>query len=119
MVYKTFSDKESQHKELRDPIRKLLMSYFTINYWLFNAKSIIVAEEQWYYFTHNWGYKVIHILSQGFSPKVNVKSWLEFELADFRPQFSTLAIWPQELPPPKKNVEVMKKVVILSQCQKN
>ena len=48
---------------------------------LFNAKAIILEEQQWCYLTHSWEDKGIHTFSKGIYPKVNVIAWLEFELA--------------------------------------
>ena len=46
-----------------------------------NGKCIIVEEHQWFYLTHEWGYKEIHAFPKGISPKVNVIAQLEFNLA--------------------------------------
>ena len=48
---------------------------------LFNAKAILLEEQQWYYLTHSWEDKGVHTFPRGICPKVNVKAQLEFELA--------------------------------------
>ena len=48
---------------------------------LFNAKSILLKEQYWYYLTHGWEDKGVHTFTKGICPKVNVIAWLEFELA--------------------------------------
>ena len=48
---------------------------------LFNAKAIILEEQQWYYLTHSWEDKRVHTFSKGICPKVNVIARLEYELA--------------------------------------
>ena len=50
--------------------------------WLFNAKAILLVEEQyWYYLTHSWEDKGVHTFPKGICPKVNIIAQLEFELA--------------------------------------
>ena len=53
-----------------------------MNIWrLFNAKSILLEEQLWYYLTHSWEDKGVHTFPKGICPKVNVIARLEFELA--------------------------------------
>ena len=51
---------------------------------LFNAKAILVEEQQWYYVTQSYGNLRIHTFPKGVSLKVNVIAWLEFELTYFK-----------------------------------
>ena len=49
--------------------------YWHINLvWLFNAKSILffLDEQEWYYLTHRWEDKGVHIFAKSICPKVNV-----------------------------------------------
>ena len=39
------------------------------------------SEKNWYYLTHSWEDKGVHIFPKGICPKVNVIAWLEYELA--------------------------------------
>ena len=48
---------------------------------LFNAKAILLEEQQWYYSTHSWEDKGVRTFPQGICPKVNLIAQLEFELA--------------------------------------
>ena len=48
---------------------------------LFNAKAILLEEEQWYYLTHSWEDKEVHTFPKGICSKVNVIERLEYELA--------------------------------------
>ena len=48
---------------------------------LFNAKAILLEEQQWYYLTHSWEDKGVHTFPKGICPKVNVIARLEYELA--------------------------------------
>ena len=48
---------------------------------LFNAKDILLEEQQWYYLTHSWEDKGVHTFPKGICPKVNVIARLEYELA--------------------------------------
>ena len=48
---------------------------------LFNAKVIPLEEQWWYYLTHSWEDKGVHIFPKGICPKVNVIARLEYELA--------------------------------------
>ena len=48
---------------------------------LFNAKSILLEEQQWHYLTHSWEDKGVHTFPEGICPKVNVIARLEYELA--------------------------------------
>ena len=48
---------------------------------LFNAKDILLEEQQWCYLTHSEEDKGVHIFPKGICPNVNVIAWLEFELA--------------------------------------
>ena len=48
---------------------------------LFNAKAILLEEQQWYYLTHSWEDKRVHTFPKGICPKVIVIARLEYELA--------------------------------------
>ena len=48
---------------------------------LFNAKTILLEEQWFYYLTHSWEDKWVHTFRKGICPKVNVIAWLESELA--------------------------------------
>ena len=48
---------------------------------LFNAKTILLEEQSWYYLTHSWEDKGVHTFPKGICPKVNVIARLEYELA--------------------------------------
>ena len=48
---------------------------------LFNAKTIPIEGQSWYYLTHSWENKGVHTFPKGICPKVNVIAWLEFKLA--------------------------------------
>ena len=61
---------------------------------LFDAKSILLEEQQRYYLTHRWEDKGVHTFSKGICPKVIVKARLEFELTTI-PQSSALTITPR------------------------
>ena len=50
---------------------------------LFNAKAILLEEQQWHYLTHNWEDKGVHTFPKGICPKVNVIARLEYELANY------------------------------------
>ena len=39
---------------------------------LFNAKAILLEEQQWYYLTHSWQNKGVHTFPKGICLKVNV-----------------------------------------------
>ena len=67
----------------------LILRWFSFNFFvrwhinlcrLFNAKSILVEEQCLYYFAHSQGF---HAFSKGINQKVNVITWLGFELAYF------------------------------------
>ena len=47
---------------------------------LFNAKTILLEEQQWYYLTHSWEDKGVHTFPKGICPKVNVIARLEYKL---------------------------------------
>ena len=49
--------------------------------WLFNARTILLEEQQWYYLTHSWEDKGVHTFPKGICPKVNVLARPEYELA--------------------------------------
>ena len=36
---------------------------------LFNAKAILVEEQQWYYLTHSWRDKEVHAFPKGINPE--------------------------------------------------
>ena len=50
---------------------------------LFNTKSILVEEQQWYDLTYIWDDKQVDSFFKGIGPKVNVIERLLFELADY------------------------------------
>ena len=57
-----------------------LMAYQHL--WLFNAKAILIEGQLWYYLTYSERvYKRVCTFPKGISPKVNVITQLEFELA--------------------------------------
>ena len=60
-------------------------------YALLNAKTIPEEEQQSYYLTLGWEYKRVCASTNGISPKVNVRTRLEFELTSML-QFKTLPI---------------------------
>ena len=47
---------------------------------LFNAKAILLEEQQWYYVTHSWEDKGVHTFPKSICPKVNVIARVDFEL---------------------------------------
>ena len=47
---------------------------------LFNAKAILLQEQQWYYLTHSWEDMEVHGIPKGICPKVNVIARLEYDL---------------------------------------
>ena len=60
-----------------------------INLWrLFNAKAILVEEQQWYYLNYSWKDKVVHTFPKGICLKLNIIALLEFELA-----YYDVAVW--------------------------
>ena len=65
---------------------------------LFNAKTILLEEQQWSYLTHNWKDKGVHTFPKGFCPKVNVIVQLEFEDTTTIPRFVALTIKPRGYP---------------------
>ncbi len=48
---------------------------------LFNAKAILLEEQERYYLTHSWVDKWVHTFPKGICSKVNVIARLEYELA--------------------------------------
>ena len=58
---------------------------------LFNAKSVLIEEQRWYYLTHYQGDKGFNTFPKGISPKVNVTAWWISNSLISRVQFSTLA----------------------------
>ena len=48
---------------------------------LFNAKSILLEEQSWYYLTNSWENKGVHTFFKGICLKVNVIERLELKLA--------------------------------------
>ena len=48
---------------------------------LFNAKAILLEEQQWFYLTNNWEDKGVHTFPTGIYPKVNVIVQLKYKLA--------------------------------------
>ena len=47
---------------------------------LFNAKAILLEEQQWHYLTHSWKDKGVPTFPMGICLKVNVIAQLEFKL---------------------------------------
>ena len=47
----------------------------------FNAKSILLEEQSWYYLTHSWDDKGVHTFPKGICPKVYVTAKLEYEVS--------------------------------------
>ena len=47
---------------------------------LFNAKSILLEEQYWYYLTHSWEDKGVNTFPKGICSKGNVIVRLEYEL---------------------------------------
>ena len=65
-----------------DKIGLVSFVYWHINLCrLFNAKAILLEEQQSYYLTHSWEDKGVHTFPKGICPKVNVIVRLEYELA--------------------------------------
>ena len=46
--------------------------------WLFNAKAILLEEQQWYYLTHSWEDKGVHTFLKSICLRVNVIARLSF-----------------------------------------
>ena len=65
---------------------------------LFDAKSIFLEGQWWYYLTHNWEDKKIHTFLKDICPKVNVIARLEFELAYYNSTVQHFTITLQEHP---------------------
>ena len=49
----------------------------------FNAKSILLEEQWWYYLTHSWEDKGVHTFSKGICPKVNVIAYYDSAVQRF------------------------------------
>ena len=47
---------------------------------LFNAKAILLEEQQWCFLTHSWEDKGVHTFPKGICMKVNIIARLEFKL---------------------------------------
>ena len=47
---------------------------------LFNAKALLLEEQQWYYLTHSWEDKGVQTFPKSICPKLNVIARLEYEL---------------------------------------
>ena len=52
---------------------------------LFNAKAILLEEQQWYYLTQSWEDKGVYTFPRGICPKVNIIARLEYKLAYYDP----------------------------------
>ena len=69
-------------KKLKKQQEKGLVSVSLFNgistlFRLFNAKPILLEEQQWYYLTHSWEDKGVHTFPKGICLKVNVIAQLE------------------------------------------
>ena len=63
-----------------------MVSFFKwhINFcWLFNAKAILLDEQEWYYSTYSREDRV-NTFPKSISPKVSVLVWVEFNLVYFK-----------------------------------
>ena len=70
------------------------------NFWgLFNAKAILVEEQQGYYFTHSWADKGVHTFPKGISPKVKVTAQLELEFVYFEAAVQHISHYDITIPP--------------------
>ena len=69
---------------------------------LFNAKAIILEEQQRYYLTHSWEDKGVHTFPKSICPKVNVIARLEYELAYYDPAVHCFNHYTTRTPPPNK-----------------
>ena len=69
---------------IRGLVSFLLFNGISTSCGLFNGKTILVKEQQWYYLTPSWGIRKLNIFSKGISLKVNVVAWIEFELTHFK-----------------------------------
>ena len=65
---------------------------------LFNAKSILVDEQQGCYLIHSWEDSGVHIFLKGNNPKLNVSPPLDFELVYF--EFAVLLLTHDAIGPP-------------------
>ena len=68
-------------------------------FWFFNAKAMLVKEEQWYYLTHSWRDKGIPIFLKGIRPNVNVITQLEFELTYYDAAVQLVSYYTMGTPP--------------------
>ena len=50
---------------------------------LFNAKSILLEEQSWYYLTHSWEDKGVHTFPKGICPKVNAIAYYDSAVQRF------------------------------------
>ena len=66
---------------------------------LFNAKAILLEEQQWYYSTHSWEDKRVHTFPKGICPKVNVIARLEYELAYYDSAVHRFNLYTTRTPP--------------------
>ena len=48
---------------------------------LYNAKSILVEKQLWYYLTFIWSRKEVDTFHKSISSKVNIIMWMEIELS--------------------------------------
>ena len=65
---------------------------------IFNAKAILIKEEQWYYLTHSWKDNGVHAFPKVISLKVNVIVWLEFKLSYFEATVEHFSHYNMEFP---------------------
>ena len=77
---------------------------------LFNAKAILLEEHQWYYLTHRWEDKGVHIFPKGICPKVNVIAQLEYELAYYDSAVHHFNHYPTRTPPCSNKLVKVSKV---------
>ena len=74
---------------------------------LFNAKSILLEEQQWYYLTHSWEDKGVHTFPKGICPKVNVITRLEYELAYYESAVHCFNHFTTRTPPKKEDEHIL------------
>ena len=66
---------------------------------LFNAKSILLEEQQRYYLTHTWEDKGVHTFPKSICPKVNIIERLEYVLAYYDSAVHCLNHYTTRTPP--------------------
>ena len=65
---------------------------------LFNAKTILIEEQQWYYLTDCWRDKRFHTFTKIISLKMNIIMQLEFELAYYNLEILHISHYTPEIP---------------------